>query len=102
MALGVSVPKDWGKKQLVWILTANGQTEKAVGWLQPEWQIDPIYFGKERNAESLKNKPPTLEVQSRASVTVPNTLTLSATVTADGRPTPRKGRRKAAVRQETP
>jgi hypothetical protein len=96
------VPKDWGKKQLVWTLTAYGHTEKAVGWLQPEWQIDPIYFGKERNAESLKNKPPTLEVQSRATVTLPNTLTLTATVTDDGLPTPRKGPRKAAVGQETP
>src|SRR5436190_17240783 len=36
----VTVPKDWGKKEVVWTLTVNGKTEKAVGWLQPEWEID--------------------------------------------------------------
>src|SRR5204862_91024 len=28
----VTVPKDWGKKELVWTLTANGKTQKAFGW----------------------------------------------------------------------
>ncbi|HWW84960.1 MAG TPA: hypothetical protein VNZ26_15220 [Vicinamibacterales bacterium] len=102
MAFNVGVPKDWGKKELVWTVTSHGETSKAVGWLQPEWQIDPVYFGKERNAESLKNKPPTLALESQASVTLPNTLTLTATVTDDGLPTPRKGPRRAAVGQETP
>ena len=29
----VRVPKDWGKKDVVWTLTANGKTEKAFGSL---------------------------------------------------------------------
>ena len=102
MAFSVGVPKDWGNKELVWTVSAHGQTEKAVGWMQPEWQIDPIYFGKERSAESLKNKPPTLAIEAPANVTLPNTLTVSATVTDDGLPVPRKGPRRAAVGQETP
>ncbi len=102
MAFSVAVPKDWGNKELVWSVSVHGQTEKAVGWMQPEWQIDPVYFGKERSAESLKNKPPTLALEAPSTVTLPNTLTVSATVTDDGLPVPRKGPRRAAVGQETP
>jgi hypothetical protein len=102
MAFSVPVPKDWGKKELVWSVTAHGTTEKAVGWLQPEWQIDPIYFGKERTQESLKNRPPSLTIDSQATVTLPNTLSLSAAVTDDGLPVPRKTPRRQAVGQETP
>src|SRR5262249_20694593 len=29
----VSVPGDWGKKELVWSLTVGGVTEKAIAWL---------------------------------------------------------------------
>lgn len=98
----VMVPKDWGKKELVWNITVRGETARAVAWLQPEWEIDPIYGGKARSAESLKNKPPTLAVDAQSTVTLPNTLALTATVTDDGLPVPRKVPRKAAVGQETP
>jgi hypothetical protein len=98
----VVVPKDFGKKELVWSLTVRGETERAVAWLQPEWEIDPIYGGKERSAESLKNKPPTLAVDAPSTVTLAHALTLTATVTDDGLPVPRKTPRKAAVGQETP
>ena len=79
----------------------NGKTQKAVGWLQPEWEIDPIYGGKERNEESLKNKPPTLAVESPSTATVSAPITLTAAVTDDGLPVP-KPRRAPAVGQETP
>jgi hypothetical protein len=101
-AFSVMVPKDWGKKELVWSVTVRGETERAVAWLQPEWEIDPVYGGKERSAESLKNKPPTLAVDALSTVTLPNTLTLTAMVTDDGLPVPRKVPRRAAVGQETP
>ena len=101
-AFSVAVPKDWGKKELVWSVTVHGETARAVAWLQPEWEIDPIYGGKARSEESLKNKPPTIAVDAKQQVTLPNTLTLAATVTDDGLPVPRKGPRKAAVGQETP
>jgi hypothetical protein len=102
LAFSVAVPKDWGKKELVWYVTVRGETEKAVGWLQPEWEIDPIYAGKARSPESLKNKPPTIAVDAQPTVTLPATLTLAATVTDDGLPVPKPTPRKAAVGQETP
>jgi hypothetical protein len=101
MAFKVVVPKDWGKKELVWTLAVHGETLKAVGWLQPEWEIDPIYGGKERTQESLKNKPPTLGLDAPATATVSTPITLTAAVTDDGLPVP-KPRRQAAVGQETP
>ena len=98
----VRVPADFGKKELVWSLTVQGVTEKAVAWLQPEWEIDPVYAGKMRNAESLKNRPPSMTLDVPTTVTLPNTLTLTATVEDDGLPTPRKGPPTRAIGQETP
>jgi len=98
----VKIPRDWGNKELTWSVTVRGITERAVGWLQPEWQIDPIYAGKTRNAESLKNTPPSLAVDMPSAVTLPDKLTLAATVQDDGLPTPRKGPPRRAVGQETP
>jgi hypothetical protein len=102
LAFKVAVPKDWGKKELVWSLTVRGKTEQAVAWLQPEWEIDPINAGKTLNEERKKNKPPTLTVSVPGTVTLPNTLTLAAAVQDDGLPTPRKAPPKQAVGQETP
>jgi len=98
----VKIPKDWGNTELVWSVTVHGVTEKAVGWLQPEWQIDPIYGGRMRNAESLKNTPPSLSIDVPSTLTLPDRLTLAATVRDDGLPTPRKGPPRRAVGQETP
>jgi hypothetical protein len=101
-AFHVDVPADWGNKELVWMVTIHGKTERAVGWLEPEWEIDPIYHGKARDAESLKNTPPVLTLASEATASVAAPLVLTATVTDDGLPTPRKGPPKRAVGQETP
>jgi hypothetical protein len=98
----VRVPGDWGKKELVWSVTVGGATEKAIAWLQPEWEIDPIYAGKTRNAESLKNRAPSMTLDVPSAVTLPNTLTLTASVEDDGLPTPRKGPPTRAIGQETP
>jgi hypothetical protein len=38
----VNVPKDWGTKDLVWTISANGKTESAYGSLAPRWEIDPL------------------------------------------------------------
>jgi hypothetical protein len=84
------------------MVTVHGKTERAVGWLEPEWEIDPIYHGKARDAESLKNTPPVLTVASQATASVAAPLVLTATVTDDGLPVPRKGPPKRAVGQETP
>ncbi|PYR47998.1 MAG: hypothetical protein DMF89_17215, partial [Acidobacteria bacterium] len=94
----VTVPKDWGKKELVWTLTANGKTQKAFGWLQPEWEIDPAggaASGGQTDKELLNNKAPTITVTAPSAVTLPSTLTLNATVTDDGIPKPRAPRKPA-------
>jgi len=37
----IDLPKDWREDQkLIWTLTANGETCTAIGWLQPEWEVD--------------------------------------------------------------
>jgi len=99
----VAVPKDWGKKELVWTLTSRGKTETAVAWLQPEWEIDPINGGKTLTAEMKRNKPPVITLNNvPTTISVSETLKLDATVDDDGLPTPAKGPRKQAIGQETP
>lgn len=92
----VVVPGDWGKKELIWTLTVHGRTDKAVAWLQPEWEIDATGGGEEGGvAGSQQNAPPAIVVESGPSlVALPATLTLTATVTDDGLPPlsrPRRG-----------
>ncbi len=98
----VKVPGNWGKTQeLTWTVTANGTTLKAVGWMQPEWEIDAEGGGQTRNEEARKNKAPTLEVDGRATVSLSNRLTLAARVADDGLPKPR-GKKTVPIGQESP
>jgi hypothetical protein len=101
MGFSVTVPADFGKKELTWTLTAHGKTEKAVAWLQPEWEIDPVFGGKYQSPEALKNQAPTLALKAPSTTTVSSPLKLTATVTDDGLPVI-KGRGRGAVGQETP
>jgi hypothetical protein len=77
----VTVPADWGKKELIWTLVSHGKTERAVAWLRPDWEIAP--GGR---ATDAKNQPPSLSLAGSPQVTLPATLTLTATVTDDGQP----------------
>ncbi len=101
----VNVPRDWGRsREVIWTITANGKTEKAVGWLQTEWEIDPVggaQQGGNTDEDYVNNKPPALTIGPVAPVRLPAKATLTASVTDDGLPKPR-GRRKPAVGQETP
>ena len=100
----VPVPKDFGKKELIWTITANGKTQKAIGWLQPEWEIDPAggaQTGGRTDEEYKKNKPPSIAIKPVTSANVSAPLTLNATYTDDGLPKPAPTR-KPAVGQETP
>jgi hypothetical protein len=103
--LKVPVPKDWGKTaELTWTVTHNGQTQRAVGWLQPEWEIDPIggaATGGNTHPDYRNNKAPTLSIDPVAAPRLSTPLTLSTTVSDDGLPTPRP-RGKRPVGQETP
>lgn len=100
----VAVPKDWGKKELVWTLTANGKTQRAFGWLQPEWEIDPAggaATGGQTDPTLAGNKPPNIAITADASARVGQALKVVGNYTDDGIPKPAPPR-KPAVGQETP
>jgi hypothetical protein len=102
----VNVPKDWDKKrELIWSVTVNGKTERAVGWLQPEWEIDPAGGagggGGDTDPVRKANKGPSITIAPVRPVKVSTPATLTTTVVDDGLPKPRP-RPKPAVGQETP
>jgi len=105
----VNVPKDWpANREVIWTLTVNGKTQKAFAWLRPEWEIDPAGGagggGGSTSPERMANKPPSVAVDPVATVKLPGTATLTATITDDGLPKPRPpgARRGTVVGQETP
>ncbi|HEX7795752.1 MAG TPA: hypothetical protein VF456_15425 [Vicinamibacterales bacterium] len=105
----VTVPKDWDpKKRLVWTLIVRGKTEKANGFLLPEWEINnqvraqngnsshPVTVG---NAADY-NEAPVITPGPAQRITLPATATLTAAVKDDGLPK-RAGGRAAATRSTT-
>jgi hypothetical protein len=66
----IKVPKDFGKKELVWTITANGQTERAYASLNKDYAIDKQVISTEIGGDlgSLRdalrtNIPPELTVE---------------------------------------
>jgi hypothetical protein len=101
----VNVPRDWNRtRPVVWTVVANGKPETASGWLQAEWEIDPVggaAQGGNTDEEFVKNKPPTVRIAPVTGAKVNNPVPLSVTVADDGLPVQRP-RGKPAVGQETP
>lgn len=99
----VIVPKDWdAKRRVIWTLTTAGKTEKAQGWLQPEWEVDygVIQMNIGPGGAPPTNPPntaPTITGSAAQSSAVADTLILSAKATDDGVPKPRPGGRGAAA-----
>lgn len=97
----VKVPKDWGQKELVWTLTANGRTERAFATLRPDSFVDDLVQASEQGALGAgvsspamrNNTPPTLKVDSGPvrTVKVGQPVTLTAYAFDDGVPRPRFG-----------
>ena len=93
----VPIPKDWDKqRRLVWTLTVNGKTEKANGWLQPEWEVDEGVIQMNIGPGGAPpvdppNTAPTISGSPIQTVTLPNTTTVTARATDDGVPKPRPG-----------
>lgn len=96
----VRVPKDWGKKELVWTLTTKGKTERAYATLREDSLVDNLVQASEQGAigagisspEIRANQPPTLTLDGgdrRAQIGQP--LTLIAFAKDDGVPRPRYG-----------
>jgi hypothetical protein len=66
----IRVPKDFGSKELIWILTTNGNTARAFASLKTDYQIDKQVISTEVGGDfgSLRdqlrtNVPPTLDVE---------------------------------------
>ena len=95
----VTVPADWGDRELVWTVTVRDETYRAVGWLQAEWEIaaNPGARVAAATEGEATNEAPTLVVDVARTVTLADTLTMTATVTDDGLPEPRAGRRARVV-----
>jgi hypothetical protein len=105
----VKLPPDWGKKDLVWTITHNGVTNKAIGSLMPTWAIDEGTWRANRGsgisgrsaAEYLVNQPPVARIIGPTNITakVGEPVTLTATATDDGKPGP-KPKPKRPVRDD--
>ena len=99
-AFKVTVPPDWGKKELVWSITANGQTEKAYASLQLEEEIIPrVIMTRGGLSPGLDdpNKPPTISIVPVTNATISAPVSISALVSDDGLPKPRILKARAEV-----
>jgi hypothetical protein len=88
----VRVPANFGKKEVVWTITANGRTEKGYGSLLPEQEITErvvMTNGGFNPGLADPNKPPSITVAPIQSPTAGSLVTLTASVTDDGLPKPR-------------
>ena len=73
----IRVPKDFGKKELIWTLTSQGKTEKAYASLKTDYQIDKQVISTEIGGDngSLRdalrtNIPPDLKVEGEKQRTI--------------------------------
>ena len=101
----VKIPKDWGRKDLVWTLISRGKTEKAYGTLLPIWEIGNLVYQENRGGPGVlswpeePNEAPSVEMvgPSERTITLPERLTLTIQVSDDGHPLPRPRRAGAAA-----
>jgi hypothetical protein len=90
----VTVPKDWGKKDVVWTLKTNGKTEKAYGSLLPEEILDDQVYSMNRSGGGAPDRPNaapalTVLVADHLTATVGTPIELAVRVSDDGVPAPR-------------
>ena len=95
----VTIPADWGNKELIWQVTVRNETYRAIGWLQAEWEIEASAGARSSatTEATTENQAPTLVVEATRTVTLPGTLTMTATVSDDGLPEARERARAARV-----
>src|SRR5439155_15062314 len=87
----VRVPRDFGKKELVWTLTSHGKTERAYGSLNPDYYIDEkVLHANNGVLNDIKNAAPVLRIEGEQTrhVKVGAPVTLTAIATDDGMPKP--------------
>ncbi len=105
----IQVPKDFGTKEIVWTLTANGVTRKAFGSLKTDYLIDPQVISTEVGGDNgslandlRTNLPPELKVDGPAARTVKVGEPLSLVAIAgdpDNLPPRRDGKGQPGVRK---
>ena len=101
----ITVPKDFGKKEVVWTLVSRGKTEKAYGALVPQEVLtrrmvitggslnDAAAAGNDdQGDERDPNKQPAVTFDPVQPVSLPGRGMISANVTDDGLPKPTPGR----------
>ena len=96
-AEGLGTARNWSGRS-----RRTARRRKAIGWLQPEWEIDPpggASAGGQTTNLATQNKPPTLAIDPVSSATVNQKLTITAAVTDDGLPKPAAVRKPASVRR---
>lgn len=105
----IQVPKDFGTKEIIWTLTANGQTRKAYASLKTDYLIDPQVISTEVGGEngSLANDlrtniAPDLKIEGEKTRTVKVGQPLSLVAIAgdpDNLPPRRDGRPQPGVKK---
>lgn len=90
---GVTVPADFGDRELVWTLRRDGEVRAAVGKLEPVWVWNlnaDIWRGNRGGIRSDgPNEPPTVRVVGEtATVPVGEPVLLTVSVEDDGVPEP--------------
>ena len=94
----VRVPKDFGKKDLVWTLKVGDKVEKAYGSLLPFWELGDFVYKENRGSTAdITDKPepneaPKISLPGPATmeITAGQPAMLAALVTDDGHPLPRR------------
>ena len=90
----VRVPKDWKPDQeLIWTVTANGRTDRAIGTLNPLEEMDNAVIAANRSFGSAVegNVAPSVKLTaSKTTVPASESVSLTAVVTDDGLPKTRR------------
>lgn len=96
----VTVPSDWGDRELVWTLTVNGVERKAYATLKEDYLVDNMVIASETGSlgagtsspESRSNLPPvvTLQGDSVRVARVGEPITLTTHLWDDGLPKSRR------------
>jgi hypothetical protein len=92
-AFKVVLPADWPRdRDLVWTVTTNGVSQKAIGSLWPVWLVGPDVMSANRSGfrqtdPDVVNSPPKVtELPTALTATVGTPLTLTVGVTDDDLP----------------
>jgi hypothetical protein len=96
----VTVPADWGQKELVWTVNHNGKALTAIGTLTRNWTLDEGVWRANRGAgndgrlgaEIAPNQRPVVRLVGSDNMTagVREPVTVTVTATDDGKPGPRQ------------